>query len=119
MTQPTWQKLDPNNLPSACGVYAFLWRKQWLYLGRSVNLKQTLEGEPWPFKIAKSLDDAELLWMAVEDHGRMESKLKRVVRVKWQGVNNDIQQASQLHCELPSQIPFEPRPMLARSLAHA
>lgn len=118
MTQPNWQKLDPDNLPEASGVYAFLWRKQWLYLGRSVNLKQTLSSDPWPFKIAKSLDDAELLWIEAEDHGRMESKLKRLVRVKWQGVTENAQASSQLRCELPEHSRFEPTPMLARSLTH-
>ena len=117
MAQPNWQKLDPNCLPEESGVYAFLWRKQWLYVGRAANLKQSLEIDPWPFKIAKSLDDAELLWMPADNCNQMASLLQRTVRAKWQSIAEE-QYANVLYCALPEPEQHN-QPMMARSLTHA
>lgn len=84
MNQSQWQKLDPNQLPESAAIYAVLWRRKWLHLGSADNLKQTLSSQPWPYRIALSLSDAELLWMKSADPRRQEAKLKRMLRCQWQ-----------------------------------
>ncbi len=84
MNHSQWQKLDPDQLPESAAIYAVLWRRKWLHLGSADNLKRTLETNPWPYRIALSLGDAELLWMSAADPRRQEAKLKRMLRCKWQ-----------------------------------
>ena len=84
MNHSQWQKLDPDQLPESAAIYAVLWRRKWLHLGSSDNLKLTLSSRPWPYRIALSLSDAELLWMQAADPRRQEAKLKRMLRCQWQ-----------------------------------
>lgn len=84
MNHSQWQKLDPEQLPESAAIYAVLWRRKWLHLGSADNLKRTLNARPWPYRIALSLSDAELLWMKADDPRRQEAKLKRMLRCQWQ-----------------------------------
>ncbi len=97
MNHSQWQKLDPDQLPESAAIYAVLWRRKWLHLGSADNLKRTLETSPWPYRIALSLSDAELLWMQAVDPRRQEAKLKRMLRCQWQCLSEG--QASE--AELP------------------
>jgi hypothetical protein len=122
MNHNQWLELDPNNLPDSPGIYAFLWRQQWLYLGTAESLKKDLKREPWPYKIAKSLDEAKLLWIPTEDYQRVSMKLERVLRLQWKDA-------------MPTELPKRKRPpkcrwvkpakvipqqrMLARSLTYS
>lgn len=127
MNNLQWQKLDPDQLPESPGIYAILWRRQWLYLSQSANLKRSLEAQPWPYRIGRSLSDAELLWMQTEDHRRQEGKLRRMLRCKWQGLDDAIapglgpnaDSTDYPHCLLPDpRSTVQVIPMVARPLTH-
>ncbi len=133
MNQSQWQKLDPAQLPESAAIYAVLWRRKWLHLGSSDNLKQTLSGQPWPYRIALSLSDAELLWMKTDDPRRQEAKLKRMLRCQWQCLGEglaapEVQSVSKKKsnkaevypsCNWPSAHNLAPAiPMVARPLAN-
>ncbi len=103
MNQTQWRELDPKNLPDSPGLYAFLWRQQWLYLGTAESLKKELKREPWPYKIAKSLDEAKLLWIPTEDYRRVAMQMERVLRLKWKDA-------------MPAELPKRKRPLKCRLL---
>jgi len=122
MNHSQWQKLDPNQLPESAALYAVLWRRKWLYLGSADNLKQTLSAYPWPYRIALSLTDAELLWMKADDPHRQEAKFKRMLRCKWQcwGEGQAAAAATEAypHCSWPAAHSLMPTiPMVAKPLA--
>lgn len=133
MNHAQWQKLDPDQLPESAAIYAVLWRRKWLHLGSADNLKRTLESRPWPYRIALSLSDAELLWMKAADPRRQEAKLKRMLRCKWQCLDEGRATAepaparrksptkTELYpcCHWPSADSLVPvMPMIAKPLAH-
>lgn len=133
MNHSQWQKLDPDQLPESAAIYAVLWRRKWLHLGSADNLKRTLDARPWPYRIALSLSDAELLWMKASDPRRQEAKLKRMLRCQWQCLNEgqarpDEQLASKTKskqteaypcCHWPAANNLVPAtPMIAKPLAN-
>lgn len=118
MNRIQWQKLDPQNIPELPGVYAFLWRRQWLYVGKAPNLRESLLTESWPYRIAQSLDEAELLWMPTEYQNDMEAKLRRMLRMKWRDLGETTVYSDYPCCDLPVLGYQEERRMLARSLTH-
>lgn len=132
MKYSQWQKLDPDQLPESAAIYAVLWRRKWLHLSSTDNLKRTLSTYPWPYRIALSLSDAELLWMKADDPHRQEAKLKRLLRCQWQcleeGQSPAKKQSSQRKsrakeaypcCHWPAAQRTPTTPMVARPLAHA
>ena len=129
MQQSQWQKLDPHQLPESAAIYAVLWRRTWLHLGSAANLKRALADNPWPYRIALSLSDAELLWMKATDPHRQEAKLKRMLRCQWQCLDEGQVNALPSSAETIMPEAFTPRcawpaadlapatPMIAKPLA--
>ncbi|NJN32805.1 MAG: hypothetical protein HC824_22140 [Synechococcales cyanobacterium RM1_1_8] len=122
MNDNQWRELDPENLPDNPGLYAFLWRQQWLYLGTAESLKKELKREPWPYKIAKSLDEARLLWIPTEDYHRMAMQMERVLRLQWKDAMpmEMPKRKRPPKCRLvKSKKAAPPQRMLARSLTYS
>lgn len=116
MTLIQWQKLDLQTLPEDAGIYAFLWRQQWLYIGKSPNLKQAFSIPSWPYAIASSLGEAEILWMPTQYCNDVEAKLRRLLKLKWRDIEETPAEGLYPQCFLPTQLE-EAEPYVARSLS--
>lgn len=53
---PRWRRLDPFDPPSVQGIYCIKSGNSYLYIGRSVNIKQRFRSRQHPVWVALSLD---------------------------------------------------------------
>ncbi|NJN32771.1 MAG: hypothetical protein HC824_21945 [Synechococcales cyanobacterium RM1_1_8] len=119
MNPSQWQALNPDQLPECPAVYAILWRRKWLYVGSSDNLKLSLDSQPLPYRIALGLTDARLLWMPSSDPRRQGAKLQQMMRCQWQGLADGLTSGNTPQCAWPAAHRLDSAvPMVARPLTN-
>lgn len=84
-----WSKMDIQNPPDECGVYAIKNKKDWMYIGKSICISTRIKSKWHPIQITQNLDSLCLsyFWCPVPKDilGKTENALIRELSPPWNG----------------------------------